>query len=374
MKIGMMSLSGSASSHAMWSTPQSGLPSTIEQTQSPTPTYRASSGICATQPFQLIGTSTYNLFRLARTERSMTCGFQSLLMKINPQELAPELLSHMPNKSQQVLGRSQLKPIDLLDLPKVEERLMHRLTYLDVPARVGSSNITNAPSTLVPDTLVGSPAPRATSARSMGTKGYFGFTMARRGGHHRPRKHEKEANRVGELNLHYRFSRQADVVPDSRVVGAWTNPQFIKGRGVKRDVSRWLPVFLEGLIMVYLGTYHQNRRPSIASDASYELVDEVRYGMGLPDFHAHSLNRAWPLVQGVRGGMVDARCCANPDCQRPKTSTRPVIYTMSPDVIGTAQLLAMDGPLSRRVCEPCYRYAKPTSGSMRSREGSAHGF
>ncbi|RSL84463.1 hypothetical protein CEP51_003868 [Fusarium floridanum] len=57
------------------------------------------------------------------SEREMTRGFRTLLMRIDVEELANATLPNIPNKAQQILGREDVKPIDLLSLPQVSGEL-----------------------------------------------------------------------------------------------------------------------------------------------------------------------------------------------------------------------------------------------------------
>ncbi|KAG5780956.1 hypothetical protein H9Q73_005374 [Fusarium xylarioides] len=92
---------------------------------------------------------------------------------------------------------------------------------------------------------------------------------------------------------------QEDVVPNFRIGGLWDIPGVLN-----QDTLEYLPTFWEGLLMVYTGTYHTSQRapgaPPLLSVSSYRLVQELRTGLPLPDFHMQSLNIAWPLKQGFR--------------------------------------------------------------------------
>jgi hypothetical protein len=144
--------------------------------------------------------------------------------------------------------------------------------------------------------------------------------------------------------------------------------------------------------MVYFNTYHRKHKPLIPntrsnpfSEASYELVDQLRQGLDLPDFHKLSLNRAWPLGQGVNGGMTIARRCGNPECQRPKSIPENnqrkrrkfdlLENSEYPDFLPpTPRLTPLAGSLSVRLCAGCHSFAMKHSGEMRSREGTSNGF
>ncbi|RSL69136.1 hypothetical protein CEP54_002460 [Fusarium duplospermum] len=317
--------------------------------------------------------------KLPRTERAMTRGFRNILMQSDAAQLASAILNKIPKKSQQILGRQEVTPIDLLDLPRVPNKFPHRLTYVDVAADVGPSNVGMMPTLLHPSTPVKAVNPGAQIQPTMDTRLYIGSSLAGRGGYTRLQVHEKESNRgtPGTGGMHYGFTRQAGVVPSYRVVGVWTNPNRLRSDGqVVQDLERWLPVFFEGLLMVYLGTYHATHRSTqdqyadLFSESSYKLVTQLRSDLDLPDLYPVSLNRAWPSMQTVNGGMVWADGCANPECQRPawKYSFNPPF----PDFIGTCRLLPLARPLSERFCVACCKYARK-HGAMRTRKGLANG-
>ncbi|KAF5013976.1 hypothetical protein FDECE_49 [Fusarium decemcellulare] len=100
---------------------------------------------------------------------------------------------------------------------------------------------------------------------------------------------------------------------------------------------------------------------------SYDLVDQIGLELELPDLHTLSLNRAWPLMQDVNGGMVKARQCANPNCNILGDSSLP-------GSIGTGQLLPLAGLLSPRLYNGCIKFARSNGGSMRTQEGTSNEF
>lgn len=82
-----------------------------------------------------------------------------------------------------------------------------------------------------------------------------------------------------------------------------------------RDLQRWVPAFVEGLMMTYLSSY--TRECTIwwdsmwAPPVSIDLNEEIRKGLLLPSQASASLNLVWPLVQGIQGGMTAAVICGN---------------------------------------------------------------
>jgi hypothetical protein len=119
--------------------------------------------------------------------------------------------------------------------------------------------------------------------------------------------------------------------------------------------------------MTYLGVYHRSNRlmgdrKDLCSEASYDLNDEFRYGIDLPDMHEVSLNVCWPPIQGVSGGMTRldssvrpqkikrntmsnanpaALKCGNPGCSAPKASTSSL-----PPWITTGRFISSIGPFA----------------------------
>lgn len=65
-------------------------------------------------------------------------------------QLASAILNHIPYKSQQILVRHEVQPINLLELPWVPSKSFHRLTYVDIAVNVGPSNVRMLPTLLHP--------------------------------------------------------------------------------------------------------------------------------------------------------------------------------------------------------------------------------
>ncbi|KAF4465311.1 hypothetical protein FALBO_7843 [Fusarium albosuccineum] len=103
----------------------------------------------------------------------MTRGFRNILIYAVEQQLIDNLLAHMPRKSQRILGKENLSALDILDLPRVPSQFLHRLTYLDIPGRVDSSNIqhTQTPYHQTPGKAL---RPGVQIEGSMGAKIYVG--------------------------------------------------------------------------------------------------------------------------------------------------------------------------------------------------------
>ncbi|KAM0249800.1 hypothetical protein ACHAP5_002669 [Fusarium lateritium] len=174
---------------------------------------------------------------------------------------------------------------------------------------------------------------------------YIGSSVDKRGGYNRLATHEKEANQEDGLrNRHYTFMRQADAIPNFRVVGLWTNPEF-RPADETQDNKKWLPIFFEGILMIYLGMYHERNKSfreefdHIFTGPSYELAKLLRKDLMLPDFQFESLNRAWPLIQGFAHGSYGK--CGNDSCKG-----------QAP----TKKLSFPDGMFKPGICTDCKRF------------------
>ncbi|KLP19917.1 uncharacterized protein LW94_12195 [Fusarium fujikuroi] len=298
-------------------------------------------------------------FKSPVSERHTTSQFRSILARVDIQQLIDNLFEHMPKCVQKIFGKKNLRPMDLLDLPKVPHSFSHRLTYTDVPVRAGVNNITRLPGvrgkpvkSIKPDAQLGKEAP---------TKVYLGSTISKFGAYTRIRTHEAGSDgKVKEKSVHYDFTKQPDVAPNLRIVGVWSNPFVVDSLDNPNDIDRWLPVFLEGILMVYLGLVHRSNTPlidrtlqGVFSEAKYVLIDRLRSNLELPDFHTQSLNLAWSIAQGVNGGMIVVNECSN--CKRPKFFH------------GKKQkFVTLDGSLSDRICGACYQYARKHNGELRT--------
>ncbi|VUC23628.1 unnamed protein product [Clonostachys rosea] len=310
---------------------------------------------------------------IPRDHRAMTKGFRRMISTIHPNDLGKKIMKdHMPRKVQQILGRESLTPLDLLELPKPPVGTRHRLTYADIPVRVGVENICQRNSKLSTSSkgTVKSVKSGVVLDPLMEAGVYAGSSLRPSGGMDRVVDHEKAANKVRniESNIkHYKFSAQADVVPSFHIFGLWTNPDAME-QVPEQDPERWMPCFLEGILMAYLGLYTRRNRAFgdkamiIFSDESYDLVAALREGLQLPNLARWSLNRAWPLMQGVPNGMVTATHCANEGCRAPNVGKFP----KKPYYFGSKKFRSINGD--------CYGYARKNDGQLRSREGRANGY
>ncbi|KAF5710677.1 hypothetical protein FGLOB1_5354 [Fusarium globosum] len=287
-------------------------------------------------------------FKLPASERETTSQFRSVLAHVDIQELIDNIFEHIPNKVQKLLGKQDLRPIDLLDLPHVPHSFAHRLTYADIAVRAGVSNITHSPG--VTGKPVKSIKPDADLESLIEAKVYVGSTICKLGGYSRIRNHELGSDGKKGESSHYNYTKQPDVAPNFRIIGVWSNPLVVESLNNTNDIQRWLPVFLEGILMVYLGLLDRSSKPvvdvsiqALFAESKYVLIDRLRSNLELPDFHNQSLNKAWPLAQGVRGGMIIVNECSNPACRRPKifNGKKQIFYTRK-------------GKLSERLCKTCH--------------------
>lgn len=108
-------------------------------------------------------------------------------------------------------------------------------------------------------------------------------------------------NKSGITDIHYDFARQDDVCSNFCMFCVESNPEKLSDNQNAHELQRWLPELLEGLLLVYLGTFHPMNKPIIfpeyCTDKGHELTDCLRDDLALWDSHVHSLNKAWPLLQ-----------------------------------------------------------------------------
>ncbi|KAG5788336.1 hypothetical protein H9Q69_012603 [Fusarium xylarioides] len=288
-------------------------------------------------------------------------------LPLDPSEVPPEEPEHMLKRIQKIFSKKNLRPIDLLNLPKVPYSFSYCLIYMDIPVRAGVNNITRLPG--VKGKPVKSIKHDVQLESEADTQVYMGSAISKLGAYTRIRAHEEGSDgKVNENSVHYNYTKQPDVAPNLRIVGVWSNPFVVDSLDSPNDIDRWLPVFLEGILMVYLGLVHRSNVPlvdrtlqGVFSEAKYVLIDHLRSNLELPDFHNQSLNLAWSIAQGVNGGMVIVNECSNPDCKRPKFFK------------GKKQkYLAVNGSLSERICGACYHYARKHDGELRNSNKTRH--
>ncbi|KAH7318645.1 hypothetical protein B0I35DRAFT_409501 [Stachybotrys elegans] len=134
-------------------------------------------------------------FLLGQEDREVTRGFRHLLSRSRPEELTDHILSHMPKRAQKVLGRKNLKPFNLLELPEIPKEIKHRLVYLDIPVQVGEQNITRRPSKLV-NRHDSTKHSLVDADQNMDARVYIGSSINRLGAKERLAVHEKEMGKL----------------------------------------------------------------------------------------------------------------------------------------------------------------------------------
>ncbi|KAK1243968.1 hypothetical protein MKX08_002106 [Trichoderma sp. CBMAI-0020] len=248
-------------------------------------------------------------YKLPRVEREMTLSFHFIFRKaaVNPDNLIQIILDGMPLQARKVLGKKDLSPLDLLDLPVIPRKFKHRLVYLDIAIRLAQDKIRNVQrgSRFLKEAMSPTDLQQA-----LQVKLYVGSSVNALGGHTRIRAHVSTANghrKVKRLGLHYGEITQADVVPNFRMFGVWQNP-YADGSLDEQNTAAWVAPMVEGMMIVYLGLYTKKHLVkdlrAIFPLASYGLVNQLRAAIALPAFTDNSLNRAWPLCQAqeMRGG------------------------------------------------------------------------
>lgn len=259
---------------------------------------------------------------------------QTMLRNMEPADIYEPIFRHMPLKAQQILGRPNLAAKDLQGLPKGATTLELPGTYLDVLGRFTPNQILREPH---PDYRfiriddVRTLKPFVSEADALEIRLYLGSAIVTVRA--RVRAHILEMNRPDTdkkcpHTAHYtEFGNLHDVVPDFRVTSVW-EPE---------DDSRFTPL-TEGLLMTYLGLQNSGEDGEYHPKETFALNLEIRADLGLPDFMRISLNRAWPLFQGIGFATREKRTCENP--------AHPSDRAMSPMIFSK--------PMGGYRCRGCY--------------------
>lgn len=227
---------------------------------------------------EFLAKSTYNLFK------STDCD-----------EICNAIFAHMPLQTQAILGKPDLQVKDLLRLPEAVTELGPSMgTYLDVLGKYSPSCIEIKPHPHCKfvnldgvRTLKAFVAPA--SATEFGL--YDGSASGMGGLRKRVGDHFLEMNRPDKKSsgVHYTlFGHHQDAVPNFRLTSIWD-----------QEEDRRYPVLVEGLTMTYLGLQNEGEDGLHHPAATFEMNRKLRAGLSLPDFMSVSLNRAWPLYQGL---------------------------------------------------------------------------
>ncbi|CAG7566591.1 unnamed protein product [Fusarium equiseti] len=311
-------------------------------------------------------------FKLPRKEKQMTSGYRSMLSRVSPVELAEKIFARMPRQAQKNLGKKDLQAEDLLDLPSVPANLRARGVYVNVATRLSGDDIEIQSSSLRPrcfaKTLKAGVDPEHMDIHDIGV--YFGSSLSLDGIVGRLKEHEAAANKPCDKDYgHYAYTSQPDVLPNFRVVFVTDHPSLSE-EGPDQDIERWISHYVEGMLITYVRNYAKENVPvgmssELFPPASFVLNEELRQDLPLPDLSTSSLNLAWPLVQGVNGGMVRVEACSNPGCCKPKAGWG---YTKP-----TKRLRLLNGDaFGGRYCGGCLKTFQ-TQGIWRTREGFANG-
>lgn len=169
--------------------------------------------------------------------------FLTAIQWIQEHQAKQKAADHIPGLTQKILWKSDLTPIDLLQLPIVPKGFMHRLTYINVAVEVGEENVTRGHS---PNSNISKPIKLFKSGieftASMQPRSYIGSSIDAKGSYMRVVTHERQLHcqRKGEFgSMHYDFGSQAGVVPNFRLVGVWTNPRLLSNdEDTFQDIER----------------------------------------------------------------------------------------------------------------------------------------
>lgn len=154
---------------------------------------------------------------------------------------------------------------------------------------------------------------------------YVGSSVNRKGGFARIRDHELESNKKnGDPSVHWDYLRRDDVVSNFRIAAVWSNVS--PDDTSCHDLYKWLPMFVEAMVMLYLGMYTLDQRSSrselghIFTKNSYDFAEGLVTGTNLAYLSSYSLNRAWPLMQGTNCKVQGK--CSNQGCTNAETVGR----------------------------------------------------
>ncbi|CAG7556165.1 unnamed protein product [Fusarium equiseti] len=271
-------------------------------------------------------------YKLLEVEREMSPAMKKVLLKHDAEKISDYILRHIPRKTKQILGKRDLQPYDLLSLPEFPADCPYSIVYFDIAVQVGIANIE-----LQKSRLVSGRTHKLVKACSiynplMITKPYIGSSSDSRGGWARIRQHELESNKSeGTQSKHYDFTRRPDVVTNFRIGGLFTHPSMLDETLDKdsRDLMSIIAELWEGVLIVYQGMYHishfnpNSEHLQLRTRASYELVERLRSGLPLPDFHESTLNVGWPILQALPKTVWGK--CTNETCEN-KSVTVPLYF------------------------------------------------
>lgn len=222
-----------------------------------------------------------------------------IFMECDPDELCQDMFDHAPLRTQEVLGRESLKLKSLLDLPgRGDAEILPVMgAYVNIPGRYDESQIEQKAHPNYFFQVVGtcrflkdSVDPKSAKAH----EAYVGSSVAEsyKGLAGRIRRHTLMSMREylpeNEETAQYRFTRAKDVVNNFRVAAVWDFDEDCR-----------LPVLNEGLLITYLGLQNYGEDSERHPEVTFTHNRWLRQDLDLPNFEQYSLNRAWPLFQGI---------------------------------------------------------------------------
>lgn len=238
---------------------------------------------------------------------AMTKGFWRLFPKMSVQDITGKLLPGIPADRQTVFGKEVYRREDFLKLPT---------DYLR-EKRAG----------IYGNFVSGREAPPSGECYT-GSARVLQYRMAK---HYRMSLltlTELAADNHPKHSAHYRCICAAEIKCDFRCLA----PGYL--------------LLLEGIFMVFLDTYqYPGYIHQWSSNATYDLVKQLRELAGLPHMGWQGLNRAWPIYQGFANPAAKSVA----PCAHCKGDARPGLRTL---------VDAADPLMGGYLCQRCDRWRK----------------
>ncbi|EHK45173.1 hypothetical protein TRIATDRAFT_308717 [Trichoderma atroviride IMI 206040] len=173
----------------------------------------------------------------------------------NPNSLLEIILQRIPLQTRKVLGKADLKATDLLDLPSIPFKCMHRLVYIDVATELREEQIHREKKFDKSSRLYKEAKSLVNAEEASKVSLYVGSSIRKGGSWKRIQEHYAAANNPESSgNMHYREISKSNVVTNFRVLGVWKNT-YINDSHVGQDTGKWITLVAEALMVVYLGIY-----------------------------------------------------------------------------------------------------------------------
>jgi hypothetical protein len=250
-----------------------------------------------------------------------------LLNRVSIDVLVRNILPAIPLHVQQVIA-------------KKEWRLGDFLTSLSHPA--GDTR---------PGVYVLFPSGNLADKPAIGCEAYVGVTKdlhARILG--RTESHQRISDRYDPETLPVKFSGSL-LYQESTRTGVRLNPRVIAAYdGVPDTTYQYL---LEGVFMIVFNTYQfRGRYHRHNSQASYDLVTQIRGSLGLPEVSWKGMNGAWTLFQGLPGQRRTGDYeCGNEACKA-------LIPYKIDGKYAYRYLIDPSDPKSAYICKRCYNWRR----------------